>query len=401
MGATKKDFTEKREYQHLKEKGEIISNAEYTESILNKTKSNNSIVINDGEFDNNTLAAIGLEDIANNCNVDVKQAENITLGLKPFIEERALLIEEFKEVSKLEVTEENIKIFKTLRIKFQKNRTQGTNSWHKSAKEIPLRMGQLIDAVKRNENKINETHESFLEKAEKHYENIEKEKIAKLQDYRENLLTDLGIEIFPFGLGEMQIDVWDAYFESVKKTYLDKIEAEKQAEIKRIAEVKAEKERIEKIELENKRLEKEAKEKERIAKIEQEKRDKAEKERLEKEKIERAILLKTEVEKSRKVKKEQDILNAKLEKEREAKLKLEAEIKTKKDAELKEAKEKADKEKALLLAPDKELLEILAKGLIEYPFPKLNSIEANHILSDVKILIDEIVAHIKTKSKNL
>lgn len=383
MGITKKDFTEKREYQHLKEKGEIISNAEYTESILNKIKPNTTIIIGS---DKNPLTENKATDL-----------DNIYTPMIAMLSEMEL---EYNELVVKEINEGLSKDAKALRIRISKVRINADKA-RKDAKAEILRAGNAIQGAYNTLAFAVTSKEEKLLSIEKHYENIEKEKITKLQDNRENQLTDLGIEIFPFGLGEMQIDVWDAYFESVKKTYLDKIEAEKQADIKRIAEEKAEKERIEKIELENKRLEKEAKEKERIVKIEQEKRDKAEKERLEKEKIEQDKRTeKIRIERLEQQKK-QDLLNFKIAEAKEQKENLEKQLQDKKDAELKEAKEKADKEKALLLAPDKELLEILAKGLIEYPLPKLNSIEANHILSDVKVLIDEIVAHIKTKSKNL
>jgi len=159
----------------------------------------------------------------------------------------------------------------------------------------------------------------------------------------------------------------------------EKEESEKQAELKRIAEEKAEKERVAKIEAENKRLEKEAKEKERVAKIEQKKREKQ-----------------AEIEA-----KKQKELQAKIEAERKEKEIIEKVLQNKKDAEIKAKKEKEAKEKAQRLAPDKDKLLKLAKDLLSTSLPILESIEANNILNDVKVLLNKILIHVKNKTQSL
>lgn len=196
-------------------------------------------------------------------------------------------------------------------------------------------------------------------------------------------------------------EAFDILIDGLKSAKEQKDKIEKELKLKRIAEEKAEKERIEKIEAENKRLEKEAIEKERIEKIERDKREKAEKERLEKEKIERVKIDNEKIRLAKIEAEKQDVLNAKIEKERLAKEKLQKELQDKKDKEIKEANEKAAKEKSLLLAPDKDKLLKLSVDFLAYPLPELKSNEAKSILNDVKILINKISVHIKTKSKNL
>jgi len=174
--------------------------------------------------------------------LDEAKANELTLGLKPFLDERALLIERFNEVKYLEVTKENIPLFRELRLKFQKNRTQGINKWHEKAKEVPLRLGKLLDAIKRNENATNETHEESLEKAEKHFENLEKERIAKLKSEREAELSQYCENVYHFPLGEMTAEAYEQLLNGQKLAHAAKIEAERKA-----AEEKLENERKERV----------------------------------------------------------------------------------------------------------------------------------------------------------
>lgn len=383
-----------------------------------------------------------LKKIAENCNVDVKQAQEITLGLNPFIEERALLIQEFEEVSKLEITKENIPTFKALRLKFQKNRTQGINNWHKTAKEIPLRMSQLIDAVKRNQIQINETHEEFLEKAEKHFEILEQKRLEELQDQRVKMISPYLKDACERNLSGMDSDVWNAYFKTKKQEYSDRILAEKQAEKERI-----ETERIDKLHesrknsilnlwkyidanLENKNFgeyseaawdsivkqlnEVDKKQKQKQAKILADKR-RLEKEAEEKEKARLAELEKIRIAEE----KERKGYEAKLKAEREAREKtekierkkrekLESELRAKQEAEQKEKQRLIDEElakkkseKAARLAPDKDKLISLAHTIMSTEIPELKSKEAIEIKNNVVELLSKIDSYIKDKVKNL
>lgn len=272
--------------------------------------------------------------------IEETKALELTLGLNPTLEERSVLIERFNAVKDLEVTVENISVFRELRIDFQKNRTQGIEKWHKITKEVPLRMSQLIDAVKRNESATNQNHESFLETKEKHFDNIEKERLANLQIERVDLIKLYVENAEQMKLSEMEDDVFEAFLYTKKKQYEDRLEAEKLAEQQRIeAEKKAEAERV----AEAKRLADEA-EKNRI----ENERLKAEAEAREKAmELERQEAAKKLVEQQRLAKIESDRIEAERKKEAEAREKLEAELKAKKDAELKAEQDRIAEEKRI------------------------------------------------------
>lgn len=272
--------------------------------------------------------------------IEEQTALNLTTGLKPYIDERSILIEEFERVKEIPVTKENLPVFKELRLKFRDNRTKGINKWHEATKQVPLRMGQLIDAIKRSENQINETHEEFLERAEKHFENIEKERLNNLRLERFEKIK-LFTEVEPAGLAEMSDEVFEAFESGLKAKHEAKIQAEKEAEEKRLAEAKAEAERLETQRLENERLkaEAEAREKE-IAK----ERAKAEAEK-------KAIEDKLKAEAAERLK---------IEKELEAKKQAEAKIESDR---VEAEKKRIAEEKKLAKAPVKQKLKLSIDSL--------------------------------------
>jgi len=210
------------------------------------------------------------------------KANELTVGLDITLKERVSLIDEFDTLSKLEINKENIPKFKELRLRIVKNRTLGISKWHKDAKNYFLKGGQFVDAVKNQEIAINELMEEKLMDAEKHYENLERERIAELQEKRQTALFKYEPEMSIPNLGEMTDDVWTNYIagvklqseakiEAAKKVERDRIEAEKKIEAERIEKEKADKLERERIRKENEQLRKEAKERERLAKIETEK----------------------------------------------------------------------------------------------------------------------------------
>jgi len=173
--------------------------------------------------------------------IEKSKAENLTKGLSPILEEREFLIQEFKDILDLEISEDNKPKFKGLRLKIVKNRTQGINKWHKTSKEFFLAGGRFVDAIKNKEIQVNEEMESKLLDAEKHFDNIEKERLDRLQKKRAELLSEYVEDASIMKLSEMEEDVWDAYLSTKKKNYLDKIEAEKKAEAERIEEARLDK----------------------------------------------------------------------------------------------------------------------------------------------------------------
>lgn len=308
--------------------------------------------------------------------IEEKTANNFLKGLEVSLSERDLLDKEFEVVSKLEMLPENVLKFRELRIKYQKNRTQGTNKWHEIQSEIPLRHKQFLDAIKRAENSVNESKETVLMNGEKFIENQEKERIKKLQELRISLISEYIDDTTGLDLGNMPEDVFEAYLGAKKQAKLDKIKAEQEAEEERLkkemlieAELFAERERQKTIEIENFKLKQEAEarekalEEERKVQIEKETKIKAEakakqdalelKAKQEREKAEEERQIEADRQASIQAAKD---LQIKL--EREAREKLEAEIKAKADAEEK-AKVEAEKEaERLAKAPIKKQLTI-------------------------------------------
>jgi colicin import membrane protein len=193
-----------------------------------------------------------------------KEAE-LTIGLNIVKSERKLLIDEFNEVSKLEVTEENLPKFRNLRLKISKNRTQGINKWHKKTKDFFLTGGKFVDAIKNKENSINEEMESKLIDAENHFENLEKERIESLRLERAELLSKYVDDAYDRVLTNMEEDVWLMYLASKKKIHIDSVKAELQAEKERQRLIEEEKAEIERINLENAKLLEEANQRAKIA----------------------------------------------------------------------------------------------------------------------------------------
>ena len=258
--------------------------------------------------------------------IEENKATELIGNLPQLQNERNALEKQYNEVIKMDIeSHETTKLARELRLKIRDNRTKGINVWHKTTKDVFLRAGQFIDALKNKEVAVNERMESNLEEIEKYAENKERERIELLRKERSNEL-EIYSEFVPFGidLGALSDNDYINLLNGAKLQLNAKIEAEKQAEKERIE--------AEKIEL---------------ARIEEEKRIEAEKieaQRLENER------LKLEAQKR----------EAELKIEREKQAKLEAELNAKREAEL-----KIEREKQAKLEAEKKELEKLAKKPIQ------------------------------------
>ena len=183
--------------------------------------------------------------------LDKKTSDSITKSLDVIIKERDLLQTAFDDVIELEITDENLPTFKSLRLDIVKNRTQGIVKWHTTNKQYFLRGGQFVDAIKNKEIAVNEGMESRLKKAETHFENIEKERIAKIEKEREIELAKYGVENPElYHLGSMNLDIWTNFLAGKKAGFEKAQQEEKEALEKQIADEKMEvlhNERLEKI----------------------------------------------------------------------------------------------------------------------------------------------------------
>jgi hypothetical protein len=259
--------------------------------------------------------------------LEENKALELTSGLKTILAEREVLKNAYVDVIALEITQENLPTFKDLRIRIRDNRTKGIETWHKKNKEFFLTGGRFVDAIKNKEIAENERMENKLLEAEKHFENLEKERLKSIHNERVKKLLPFDYEIGTIDYSAMDDRMFTAILLGAETSYKAKLEAERLAEEKRLETLRIEAEEKEKQRLEFERLkaENEAKEKQ------------LEAERLEAKKIEAELKAKAD--------KLQAELKAKADTEAKEKQRIEAEEKAREI----EAKNKAK-------APDKEKL---------------------------------------------
>ena len=262
----------------------------------------------------------------------------IEQAFSPKIAERDGYAVIYEQLITKELTPETCKQARELRLKLVKTRT-GIADIHKTQKAYFLAAGKFCDAWKNKETLPVEQMEEKLAGIENHFENLEKERIAKLEEARKIELLQF-TEILPVGLGSMDEAVYQNYLIGAKAAFESKKEAERKAEEERIAKEKSEKEEQERIKAENEKLkaENEAKEKQL-----QEERLKAQEEAAKEAEKQSEILAKQQAE-AKRIQDEKDAENAKL--LAELKAKEEAEAKAKKEAEEAEAKAKKEAEEA-------------------------------------------------------
>ena len=277
--------------------------------------------------------------------LEESKANELTSGLKNILDERNVLIDAYNDVIELEITAENLKTFRELRLQIRDNRTKGIEKWHKVNKDFFLTGGRFIDAIKNKEIVENERMEEKLFSAEKHFENLEKERLNQVRIERENLIAPFGYDFSKVDLSGMDEKMFEMILTGAKKTHEDKLAAEKLAEEQRLEAIRIEVEEKEKQRLEMERLKAENEAKEKQLQAEKAKAD--------------AELAKQKAES-----------DAKLKAEQEAKAKLEAELKAKADAELKEKQRVEAELKAKQLtelkaskAPKKEKLNVWISSL--------------------------------------
>ena len=332
-----------------------------------------------------------------------ENANKMVSGLNPIIEERSALEQIYAIVIKKELTPELLKEARDLRLKIRDNRTKGIEVWHKTTKDYFLKGGQFVDAIKRKENVVNELMEAKLSEIEKHFENIEAERIKALHTERAEKLRPFGYEIGATNFGLMDDNMFNAILVGAEKTHKDKLELEAKIEADRIEKEHLEAEEREKQRIENERLkaENEAKEKQLAAeRIEAEKKQAELKSKADAELAEQKRIADIEA------KKQADIIAAqKLESD-----KLAAELKSKADAEAKEKQAKIDEEnkriadeKKAAKQPDKEKLRSVAMQVNELKniLPEMKTEEGKKVLESIKGLLDKVIFYTKEQTEKL
>jgi hypothetical protein len=288
--------------------------------------------------------------------LEENKALELTSGLTTILTERETLKNAYLDVIDLDINEDTLAVFKELRLKIVKNRTQGIEKWHKANKEFFLTGGRFVDAVKNKEILENERMEKALMEKEKHFENLEKERLKAIHNERVEKLLPFNYEIGNVDFSGMDDNMFNAILLGAETNHKAKLEAERLAEEQRLEALRLEAEEKEKQRLEMERLkaENEAKEKQlELERIEAEKIRLAEKAKADAELAEQKRLADIEAKKQAEI-----IAKQKAEAD-----KLAAELKAKADAELKEKqrieaenKAKLEAEKKAAKAPDKDKL---------------------------------------------
>jgi len=191
--------------------------------------------------------------------IEDTKAADIQSQFKPMLDKMVELESDYNEVLNLPVEEkETAKKARELRLKYMKIRT-ATLDIHKKQKAFYLAGGRFVDGWMNAQKFASLGKEEKLEEIEKYAENLEKERLAKLQAEREAALVPYEVEnIETLSLAKMADNVWENFLAGSKANYEAKKQAEqeaKEAEEKRRKEEEAERE---KVRLENERLKKEA-----------------------------------------------------------------------------------------------------------------------------------------------
>jgi colicin import membrane protein len=269
--------------------------------------------------------------------IEETKAGELIGNLPQITSERSVLEDQYNEVVRLDIEDPKTTIVaRELRLKIRDNRTKGLNVWHKTTKDVFLRAGQFIDALKNREIAVNERMEEGLQEIENYFERKEQARKESLKQQRFEIIKPY-FDFFP------NIDLANATEEDFTKAFngaklqLDaKIESDKKAEQERIEQEKKQAAEREAMRLENERLIKEAKL--RDAQIEAERRAAYEVQRVieEKARKEREDAAKIQAELEAKAQKERAEQQRFIEESQKREKALQDEIKAKEKARLEE-----------------------------------------------------------------
>ena len=194
-------------------------------------------------------------------NVEATTAAGIAAAFVPMLYTMTEMEKEFNAIVVLPIADKDtVKKARELRLRYVKVRGEVDDA-HKAGKAKILRDGKLWDAWKNTGISASEGKEEKLKSIEKHAENLEKERLERLQLLRVALLADYVENASDLMLSSMPDDVFEAYLTTKKQQFEDRKAAELKAENDRIAREKAEAEEREAQRLENEKLKADAIEK--------------------------------------------------------------------------------------------------------------------------------------------
>jgi hypothetical protein len=353
--------------------------------------------------------------------IEISKAEQIKAVFIPLSDQLLTFEERYNEIvseSEKEVTTELVSAAKRLKLDISKIRIS-TEKTRKEQKEEYLRAGKAIDGVANIVKWAVIDKEKKLELIEKHFENLEKERLEKLEHDRREMLSSY-CDMLPDGLAIMSEEVFDAFLNAKKKEYEERIAAEKKAEKERIEAIKKE-------ELKNSRLKEllpyrqfwEYDYSEEVASVttaefikllndlafkkqdydtEQE-QIRSENEKLKREReAEQKRLVEEERKRAEKERKEREKHEAELQKEREERARIERELAKKKEAEERAKAEEEARIQSKLTQGDVETIKDLqcALATIKTAY-NFKSKKNKAMMQDICVLIDKIISFIDSK----
>lgn len=278
------------------------------------------------------------------------QAENVERAFMPKIAEREGLKQIYAQIITQEITLELIEHAKSARLKLVKVRT-GIAEVHKTQKAFFRAAGLYVDAWKNKETLPVTQMEEKLMEIECYYENIERQRLDKVESERILKLHKYEVDPEHYDLRNMPEPGFNQLLEASKIAYEQRVNTEKEAERKRLAEEKAQADEAQRNKVENERLKKDA-----------EKRDKI------------------------------------IDNERLKRKKLEDDLKEKTEAESRAKLVQEEKEAMEYSAPDRHKLEQLALSIVAMKMPEVKSKKAKSVIKDVVILLNKTSNFIKKKS---
>jgi hypothetical protein len=185
------------------------------------------------------------------------EAAQVEAVFLPMIDKMKELESQFNEIALLPIEPTTCKKAKELRLQYVKIRT-GTAAIHKTAKEYYRKGGLFVDGWKNAQAFASQQKEQKLEQIELHFENLEKERNAKLKIERLALLAGLCDDPSMYPVSDMSAPAFDQLLNGLTVAKQQREDAIRQAEENRLAKEKADREKAKRIRLENERLKKEA-----------------------------------------------------------------------------------------------------------------------------------------------
>lgn len=190
--------------------------------------------------------------------IEPEKAVAIKKGLSTTLAEREVLKDAYLDVIGLEISTETVSIFKDLRLKILKNRTQGIETWHKNEKAFYLAGGKFVDAIKNKEIAVNKEMEDKLLEGEKFFERQEAEKATVINNARIERIKPFVEDVTGLDFSAMNDYDFDDYVLGKKTRFEAEKAAAEKAEADRIEAEKVELARQKAIEIENAKLKAEA-----------------------------------------------------------------------------------------------------------------------------------------------